>query len=134
MTSIQFFARTSLLAITTCIFVYPMRLAVSQVDRTGLDGTITDPSGKVVPGVHIVAEMSDTGLRREAISSETGTYDIPELPVGTYTVAFNGKGFAPLTFTQVVQTVGRTRTLDATRLSGRSPMPSCSRWRSVLSK
>src|ERR1700751_2982769 len=119
MRTIQIFTRVLLLAITTCILVHPPRRAVAQVDRTGLTGTITDPSGKVVPGVRVVAEMPDTGLRRETLSSGTGTFDIPELPVGTYAVTFSGKGFAPLIFTQVVQTVGQTRTLDATlRLSG----------------
>src|ERR1700751_1983278 len=119
MRTIQIFTRVLLLAITTCILVHPPRRAVAQVDRTGLTGTITDPSGKVVPGVRVVAEMPDTGLRRETLSSGTGTFDIPELPVGTYAVTFSGKGFAPLIFTQVVQTVGQTRTLDATlRVSG----------------
>jgi Carboxypeptidase regulatory-like domain len=119
MRTIQIFTRVSLLAITTCILVHPTPRAVAQIDRTGLNGTITDPSGKVVPGVRVIAEMPDTGLRRETLSSGTGTYDIPELPVGTYAVTFNGKGFVPLIFTQVVQTVGQTRTLDATlRVSG----------------
>lgn len=119
MRTIQILTHASLLAITICVLVHPAGRAVAQVDRTGLNGTITDPSGKVVPGVRVVAEMPDTGLRRKTLSSATGTYDIPELPVGTYAVTFNGKGFAPLTFTQVMQTVGRTRTLDATlRVSG----------------
>lgn len=119
MRTIEIFTNVSLLAITTCILVHPARRAVAQIDRTGLNGTITDPSGKVIPGVHVIAEMPDNGLRRETLSSGTGTYDIPELPVGTYAVTFSGKGFAPLVFTQVVQTVGQTRTLDATlRVSG----------------
>jgi hypothetical protein len=119
MRTIKIFTHLLRLVITTCVLVHLTGRAVAQVDRTGLNGTITDQSGKVVPSVHVVAEMPDTGLRRETLSSATGTYDIPELPVGTYAVTFNGKGFAPLTFTQVVQTVGRTRTLDATlRVAG----------------
>ncbi len=51
-------------------------------------------------------------LRRETVSSFSGTYDIPELPVGTYTVIFDRDGFRQLRLTDVTQTVGHTRTLD----------------------
>jgi hypothetical protein len=86
----------------------------AQVDRAGLNGTVTDPAGRVVPGVHVVVTKPDTGLVRETDTSRTGTYEISELPVGAYTVTFTGSGFATQTFDRVVQTVGRTRTLDAT--------------------
>lgn len=85
----------------------------AQMDRTGLTGTVTDSAGRVVPGVHIVALLPDSGLRRETVTSRAGTYEIAELPVGTYTVAFTANGFAPLIFDQVIQTVGQTRTLNA---------------------
>ena len=110
----QIFTRASLLAFTAFVLAYPAEQAVAQVDRAGLDGTITDPSGKVVPGVHVAAEMPETGLRRETVSSATGTYDLPELPVGVYTVTFEHPGFKTLTFVDVKEVIGRTRTLDAT--------------------
>ena len=109
---IQIFTHASLLALIA--FAYPEEQAVAQVDRAGLDGTITDPSGRVMPDVHVVAEMPDTGLRRETASSRTGTYDIPDLPVGVYTVTFEHQGFRKLEFVDVEQVIGRTRTLDAT--------------------
>jgi hypothetical protein len=114
MQSIQLFTRATLLAITIYVLVHPTGLAIAQVDRAGLDGTITDSSGKVVPDVHVVAEMPDIGLRRETVSSPTGSYDIPELPVGTYTITLDHPGFKTLTFVDVKQVIGRTRTLDAT--------------------
>jgi hypothetical protein len=86
----------------------------AQVDRTGLDGTVTDPTGRVLPQTHVIAVHNSTGLQRETTSSSRGTYDIPELPVGLYTVTFAHDGFKTLTFVDVVQAVGRTRTLDAT--------------------
>src|ERR1700759_4423406 len=51
------FACVLLFTFITCTFIYPTGQAVAQVDRAGLNGTITDPSGKVVPGVHVIAEM-----------------------------------------------------------------------------
>ena len=57
--------------------------------------------------------MRDTSLRRVAETSGSGTYTMSELPVGSYTVTFTGNGFATLAVDRVVQTVGQTRTLNA---------------------
>ena len=93
--------------------------AFAQVDRAGLNGTVTDASGRVLPQTHITAVHDATGLRRETTSSSSGSYDIPELPVGIYTITFSHQGFKELTFIDVQQVMGRTRTLDATlRVSG----------------
>ncbi len=86
----------------------------AQVDRAGLNGTVTDPSGRVLPQAHIIAVQDATGLRREATSSSSGTYDIPELPLGVYAITFEHEGFKSLTFVDVEEVIGRTRTLDAT--------------------
>ena len=86
----------------------------AQVDRTGLTGTVNDGSGRVLPQTHITAVQAATGLRRETTSSPHGAYDIPELPIGIYTVTFEHEGFKALTFIDVEQVIGRTRTLDAT--------------------
>jgi len=86
----------------------------AQVDRAGLSGTIIDPSGRVLPKTQITAVQIGTGLERKTTSSATGTYDIPELPVGIYTVTFEHEGFKPLTFVDVEEVIGRTRILDAT--------------------
>src|ERR1700758_1025875 len=60
----------------------------AQLDGTGLTGTVTDASGRVVPDVQVVALQEATGLRRETISSGQGTYEITGLPVGGYIVSF----------------------------------------------
>ena len=92
---------------------------IAQVDRAGLNGTVIDSSGRVLPHTHVTAVQNATGLRRATTSSSSGTYDIPELPVGIYTITFEHEGFKPLTFVDVEQEIGRTRTLDATlRVSG----------------
>jgi hypothetical protein len=87
--------------------------SLAQVDRAGLSGTVTDASGRVLPQARITAVRDATGLRRETMSSARGTYDIPELPVGVYTITFEHEGFKALTFVDVEQVIGRTRTLDA---------------------
>ncbi|MGC2399410.1 MAG: carboxypeptidase regulatory-like domain-containing protein [Acidobacteriaceae bacterium] len=86
----------------------------AQIDRSGLTGTVTDPSGRLLARTHIVAVENSTQLQREGLSDAAGKYDIPELPVGKYTIRFDHPGFKTLTFVGVEQIVGRTRTLDAT--------------------
>jgi hypothetical protein len=85
-----------------------------QVDRSGLTGTVTDPSGRVLPQAYVRVVENATGLRRESVSDATGNYSIPELPVGVYTVTFEHQGFSKLEFLDVEQVIGRTRTLNAT--------------------
>jgi hypothetical protein len=92
----------------------------AQVDRAGLNGIVTDSSGSVLPQAQITAVQSATGLQRKTVSSSTGAYDIPELPVGIYTITFEREGFKSLTFVDVEEVIGRTRTLDAIlHVSGR---------------
>ena len=100
--------------VLACILGCFVCLSPAQVDRAGLNGTVTDASGGVLPQARITAVHNATGLRRETKSSARGIYDISELPVGVYTITFEHEGFKTLTFVDVEQVIGRTRTLDAT--------------------
>jgi hypothetical protein len=86
----------------------------AQIDRSGLSGAVSDRSGRRLAQTEITAVESATGLRRETVSGADGSYSIPELPVGVYTVTFEREGFNRLQFIDVKQVIGRTRTLDAT--------------------
>ena len=87
---------------------------LAQVDRAGLRGTVSDSSGRVLPQAQVTAVQISTGLKRETTSSAEGTYDIPELSVGNYTITFQHDGFKTVTFVEVEEVIGRTRTLDVT--------------------
>jgi hypothetical protein len=86
--------------------------AMAQVDRSGLNGTVEDTSGKFLPGASITLVQTATGLRRETVTSAKGSYDIPELPIGVYRITFKASGFQEKTVEDIQQTVGHTRTLD----------------------
>jgi hypothetical protein len=100
------------LIVFSAIF-FPAGICFSQVDRSALSGTITDSSGRVLTQTHVTVVENATGLRRETDSDASGTYGIPQLPVGVYTVAFEHQGFQKLEFVDVEQVIGRTRTLNA---------------------
>ncbi|MFZ1085911.1 MAG: carboxypeptidase-like regulatory domain-containing protein [Terracidiphilus sp.] len=89
-------------------------ISFAQMDRSGLTGTVTDPSGRLLAETHITAVQNSTQLQRETVSDSTGNYEISELPVGTYTVIFDHPAFQTLKFVDVKQMIGRTQTLDAT--------------------
>ena len=94
--------------------------SLAQIDRAGLNGTVTDPSGRVLPQTKVTAVQLATKLERTTTTSAGGTYDIPELPVGSYAITFEHEGFKSVTFLDVEEVIGRTRTLDVTlRVSGR---------------
>ncbi len=87
--------------------------AIAQVNRSALNGTVTDPSGRLLGQARISAVENSTQLRREGVSDAFGQYGIAELPVGRYTITIDRLGFETLTFADVRQVVGGTRTLDA---------------------
>ena len=47
-------------------------------------GTVTDPSGAVVPNVAIVVSNLDTGATRSLATNDVGQYVVPGLPIGKY--------------------------------------------------
>jgi hypothetical protein len=85
----------------------------AQVDHASLSGTVTDATGALVQGVKVETVSAGTGFRRQTITGTSGTYQIPGLPVGSYTVTFSKEGFKPDQFKGVELAVGQPRTIDA---------------------
>lgn len=56
-------------------------------------GTVTDPTGAVVPHARITLTNTATGFSRATESNETGNYSAPELPVGQYEIRVEAAGF-----------------------------------------
>ena len=54
-------------------------LPVVAQDRTGINGTVTDPSGALIPDVKVELKSPATGLAREARTGATGIYEFPAL-------------------------------------------------------
>jgi hypothetical protein len=76
-----------------CVGIAPCSLHAQAVGE--ITGRVIDPSGAVVPNVRITATNTATGISQSTISSSAGTYTIPRLPVGTYTVTAEIRGFKP---------------------------------------
>ncbi len=85
----------------------------SQTAGTGaLTGTITDPSGAVVPNAMVAATSLDTGQVRTATTGADGTYKIALLPPGNYKVRFDASGFKAVEIPSATVNVTETEVLD----------------------
>jgi Carboxypeptidase regulatory-like domain len=93
-------------------------IAVAQIDRAEVDGTVRDQSGAVISGASVVVVQNDTGLGREASTNSDGIYTVPSLPPGNYEITFAKDGFEKAVFRDVLQIAGQTRTLNATLAVG----------------
>ena len=65
-------------------------------------GSVTDASGGVIPGADVVAKNNATSAESRAVSSEQGTFAIPALNAGTYTVTVTLSGFKTVVLNDVV--------------------------------
>ena len=90
----------------------------AQTFRGTILGTVTDPSGAVLPGVKVTVKNVGTGLERTTETSADGSYALPELPIGTYTVTITQTGFQTSVTTGVIVDVSTERRVDAAMKTG----------------
>src|SRR5438270_5067440 len=90
----------------------------AQTFRGTILGTVTDPSGAVVSGAKVTAKNMATGLERTTQTSADGSYSIPELPLGTYTVTVTQSGFQTAVTTGVAVDVATERRVDVQLKTG----------------
>ena len=84
-----------------------------QTAATGaLTGSITDPSGAVIPNATVTATNLDTGQARTTITGADGTYKFTLLPPGNYRVKIEAGGFKPVEVPSATVSVTETAVLD----------------------
>src|SRR5207245_9433286 len=88
-------------SVVVCLIAF-VPAGLAQTDRGTLTGTVSDPSGAVIPGVAIEAKNAQTGATYQAGSSETGNYTLAQLPAGTYEVSVTLPGFRKFVRTVVI--------------------------------
>ena len=80
--------------------------AVAQQQTGEIYGRATDNSGAVLPGATVTVAGPALIQPRVAVTSEAGTYRVPELPIGTYSVTFELGGFRTLAMQDIRVTIG----------------------------
>jgi hypothetical protein len=89
-----------------------LSLAYPQTDTGRIAGTISDPSGAVIPSATVTIKNEKTGESRKATASQSGQYLVTLLPPSTYDITINAPGMSKAEFTGVTLQVGQERTLD----------------------
>src|SRR5690348_5988016 len=103
----------NLCVLTLCLCVLASPMLLAQTAGTGaLTGTISDPSGGVVPNATVTITSIDTGQSRSATTGADGVYKFSLLPPGSYRVRIEATGFKPVAIPSVTVTVTETGVLD----------------------
>src|SRR5690349_16293171 len=99
---------------TRFFLILLLALAVyAQIAPTAsLTGTVTDPSGAVIPAAHVQLVSLETGFERAVEAQADGRYLFSQVPVGLYRVEVSANGFNTYRQTGIRLNVNTTTTLD----------------------
>ena len=100
-----------------CWGLIPVSL-VAQGDRGTIAGTVTDPTGAVVPGVAISILNENTNLASKSTTSANGTFAFFNLPIGSYTLTAETSGFRRQEVKGILVQVNQQSKVDATMQVG----------------
>src|SRR5260370_5451638 len=100
------------------LFWLAVAFAAAQVQRGSITGTVFDPQGAVVPNAENTATDDSTGANCTAKSSSEGTFPIPGLPFGTYSVKIAAAGFRTWEANNVQVVTAQESSLRATLTVG----------------
>lgn len=103
-------------AIASVISLNPHH-AIAQASAS-VTGTITDPSGAVIPNAKITIDNDATSVKSETTSSSAGTYSFKGLLPGKYTISVEASGFKKEVKSGVTIEVSTAATIDFSLTTG----------------
>src|SRR5687768_9405106 len=95
----------ALISVFTCAVLWAQ--ATAQIN-----GTVRDQTGAVLPGAEITVTQTDTGISRNTITNETGSYVLPNLALGPYRLEAGLPGFRTYIQSGIVLQVNSSRVLN----------------------
>ena len=109
--------QAAILALMLAVFLTSAVKLHAQAS-TGITGTVTDASGAVVPNAKVTITNNATQVVNHSESNSAGTYNVPDLLPGTYTVQVESPGFQTSIHNGVLLEVGRNSTVDVALATG----------------
>jgi hypothetical protein len=98
--------------------VFPLLLAVLCTmnlfgqEKATITGTVSDPSGSVIPAAKVTVTNVGTGQTRIIETNSSGNYLVPDLNIGSYSVKVEATGFKTYEQTGIVLNVNDTIRTD----------------------
>ena len=115
MKSRKHFGNRFLWAVSCMAFLLTVSAAAfGQLSTATISGTVSDPSGAVVPGANVLFTQTDTNFTRATTTDAQGAYRSTFMPIGPYRVKVEAQGFKTIAQTGIVLTVNQQATLDFT--------------------
>lgn len=100
------------LSICVLFFTLTVTRALGQTFMASVTGTVTDPTGSVVPGVTVQIKNTATNDVRRTTSSANGSYEFPNLLPGTYEITAEATGFRTFIRRDLVIQAGTAASLN----------------------
>ena len=102
------------IALTAFVAIFPLA-SFGQGGVTGsLAGAISDPTGAVVAGASVVVKNNATSVESTVTTSDNGTFNVPALGTGLYTITITAAGFKRAVVTDVKVDVGNPSKVNIT--------------------
>src|SRR5215475_14383778 len=84
----------------------------SQTFRGAINGTVTDPSGAIVPNAQVRATETATGIDHATVTTSDGAFAFQDIPLGFYKVVVTASGFPVYTVDKIEVIAGTIYTLN----------------------
>ncbi|WP_198152183.1 TonB-dependent receptor [Granulicella tundricola] len=114
------FGRTSKTLGITAALAFSSLAHGQAVANAKMHGTVTDSTGAVIPNATVVATQLDSNATATAISSDSGSFTLTNLPVGAYSIKISAPGFQTYTRTGITLQVSNDAEIDAPLTIGSS--------------
>lgn len=79
-----------------------------SINAGDIRGTVTDPTGALIPGVTVTVMDNDTGVSKDFTTNHDGLFDTNSIVPGQYTITFKKDGFEQLVRGPITLEVGFT--------------------------
>jgi hypothetical protein len=110
---------TQLLRASLCVLALISFAATARAQfRAGIQGTVTDPAGAVVPEATVTLKSNETARIITATTSDEGFYRFTELAPGLYTLTVEKAGFKKSTFESVAVSAEQVQGVDVVLTTG----------------
>jgi len=103
---------TRYLSILAIVFAAGTASIFAQEFRGTVAGSVTDPNGAAVPGATVTVKNTETNIANTVTANDSGSYTVPFLIPGVYTVSATGSGFKTSTREKVQIKVDDRLTVD----------------------